>query len=118
MKVLVFLTATDDIILAIIKNYSYVPLINENIPSYCETPIVSVNSIVPGSGTYTSYNTTDSHAKMLTKFYITIIDSKLVLYKFERFGYVNLAGATNLTYNIGIIKSLENDQIDKLTINL
>nr|UWI00056.1 MAG: hypothetical protein [Bacteriophage sp.] len=108
------LTATDDIILAIIKNYSYVPLINENIPSYCETPTVSVNSIVPGPGTYT-LQTNLSGQKMLTKFYITIIDSKWVLYKFERIGYVAL-GNTRV-YNIGLIKSLNDDLIDKLTIN-
>nr|UVX84648.1 MAG: hypothetical protein [Bacteriophage sp.] len=108
------LTATDDIILAIIKNYSYVPLINENIPSYCETPTVSVNNIVPGPGTYI-LQTNRTGQKMLTKFYITIIDSKWVLYKFERIGYVAL-GDTRV-YNIGLIKSLNNDLIDKLTIN-
>lgn len=108
------LTATDDIILAIIKNYSYVPLINENIPSYCETPTVSVNSIVPGPGTYTLY-TNIANNKILVKYYITIIDSKLVLYKFERFFCMNLA--KSMTYDIGIIKSLDDDQIDKLTIN-
>lgn len=108
------LTVTDDIILAIIKNYSYVPLINENIPSYCETPTVSVNSIVPGPGTYTLY-TNVSNNKILYKYYITIIDSKLVLYKFERLSHMELAGS--MKYDIGIIKSLDNDQIDKLTIN-
>lgn len=108
------LTATDDIILAIIKNYSYVPLINENIPSYCETPTVSVNSIVPGPGTYTLY-TNVSNNKILYKYYITIIDSKLVLYKFERLSHMELVGS--MKYDIGIIKSLDNDQIDKLTIN-
>lgn len=107
------LTATDDIILAIIKNYSYVPLINENIPSYCETPTVSVNSIVPGPGTYTLY-TNVSNNKILYKYYITIIDSKLVLYKFERFSQMDLVGS--MKYDIGIIKSLDDDQIDKLTI--
>lgn len=107
------LTATDDIILAIIKNYSYVPLINENIPSYCETPTVSVNSIVPGPGTYTLYINV-SNNKILCKYYITIIDSKLVLYKFERFSQMNLA--SSMKYDIGIIKSLDDDQIDKLTI--
>lgn len=108
------LTVTDDIILAIIKNYSYVPLINENIPSYCETPTVSVNSIVPGPGTYTLY-TNVSNNKILYKYYITIIDSKLVLYKFERFSHIELVGS--MKYDIGIIKSLDNDRIDKLTIN-
>lgn len=108
------LTATDDIILAIIKNYSYVPLINENIPSYCETPTVSVNSIVPGPGTYTLYINV-SNNKILCKYYITIIDSKLVLYKFERLSQMQLVGS--MKYDIGIIKSLDNDQIDKLTIN-
>lgn len=108
------LTATDDIILAIIKNYSYVPLINENIPSYCETPTVSVNSIVPGPGTYTLY-TNVSNNKILYKYYITIIDSKLVLYKFERFSQMNLVGS--MKYDIGIIKSLDDDQINKLTID-
>lgn len=108
------LTATDDIILAIIKNYSYVPLINENIPSYCETPSVSVNSIVPGPGTYTLY-TNVSNNKILFKYYITIIDSKLVLYKFERFSQMDLVGS--MKYDIGIIKSLDDDQINKLTIN-
>lgn len=107
------LTATDDIILAIIKNYSYVPLINENIPSYCETPTVSVNSIVPGPGTYTLYSSASN--KLLIKYYITIIDSKLVLYKFERFSHFALTGS--MIYEIGIIKSLDDDQIDKLTIN-
>lgn len=109
------LTATDDIILAIIKNYSYVPLINENIPSYCETPSVSVNSIVPGPGTYTLYSSV-SNNKVLYKFYITRIDSKLVLYKFERFTRTGLVGS--MMYEIGIIKSLDDDQIDKLTIAL
>lgn len=108
------LTVTDDIILAIIKNYSYVPLINENIPSYCETPTVSVNSIVPDPGTYTLY-TNVSNNKILYKYYITIIDSKLVLYKFERLSHMELVGS--MKYDIGIIKSLDNDQIDKLTIN-
>lgn len=108
------LTATDDIILAIIKNYSYVPLINENIPSYCETPSVSVNSIVPGPGTYTLYSSV-SNNKVLYKFYITIIDSKLVLYKFERFSQLSLIGS--MIYEIGIIKSLDDDQINKLTID-
>jgi hypothetical protein len=108
------LTATDDIILAIIKNYSYVPLINENIPSYCETPTVSVNSIVPGPGTYTLYVNV-SNNKILCKYYITIIDSKLVLYKFERFSHIGLVGS--MRYDIGIIKSLDDNQIDKLTIN-
>lgn len=106
------LTATDDIILAIIKNYSYVPLINENIPSYCETPAVSGNSTVPGPGTYTLYSTAYTN-RLLVKFYITMINSKLVLYKFERFAYANLTG---LIYDTGIIKSLDDDQIDKLTI--
>lgn len=109
------LTATDDIILAIIKNYSYVPLINENIPSYCETPNVSVNSIVPGPGTYTVYSNV-SNSKVLYKFYITIIDSRLVLYKFERFTHTDLIGS--MRYEIGIIKSLDDDQINKLTIAL
>lgn len=109
------LTATDDIILAIIKNYSYVPLINENIPSYCETPSVSVNSIVPGPGTYTVYSSVSTN-KVLYKFYITRIDSKLVLYKFERFTRIGLANS--MKYEIGIIKSLNDDQIDKLTIAL
>lgn len=108
------LTATDDIILAIIKNYSYVPLINENIPSYCETPTVSVNNIVPGPGTYILYNTANNN-KLLLKYYITIIDSKWVLYKFERFTHFDLTGS--MKYEIGIIKSLDDDQIDKLTIN-
>ena len=109
------LTATDDIILAIIKNYSYVPLINENIPSYCETPNVSVNSIIPGPGTYTLYNNNNNN-KLLYKFYITKIDSKLVLYKFERFS--KLALVSSMIHEIGIIKSLDDDQIDKLTIAL
>lgn len=108
------LTATDDIILAIIKNYSYVPLINENIPSYCETPTVSVNSIVPGPGTYTLY-TSLADNRILCKYYITIIDSKLVLYKFERLSKVGVMNS--IVYDIGIIKSLNNDQINKLTIN-
>lgn len=108
------LTATDDVILAIIKNYSYVPLINENIPSYCETPTVSVNSIVPGPGTYTLY-TNVSNNKILYKYYITIIDSKLVLYKFERLSHMDLVDS--MKYDIGIIKSLDDDQINKLTIN-
>ena len=108
------LTATDDIILAIIKNYSYVPLINENIPSYCETPTVSVNSIVPGPGTYTLYNNVVNN-KVLCKYYITTINSKLVLYKFERFFHMSFA--TSMQYDIGIIKSLNDDQINKLTIN-
>lgn len=109
------LTATNDIILAIIKNYSYVPLINENIPSYCETPTVSVNSIVPGPGTYTVYINASSNNKVLYKYYITIIDSKLVLYKFERFTHMNLVGS--MMHEIGIIKSLDDDQINKLTID-
>lgn len=107
------LTATDDIILAIIKNYSYVPLINKNIPSYCETPTVSVNSMVPGPGTYTVYINVANN-KVLVKYYITIIDSKLVLYKFERLFQMNVG---RMNYDIGIIKSLDKDQIDKLTIN-
>lgn len=107
------LTATDDIILAIIKNYSYVSLINETIPSYCETPTVSVDNIVPGPGTYASYtNIVDN--KILVKYYITIIDAKWVLYKFERFSHMSLVGS--MKYEIGIIKSLDNDQISKLTI--
>ena len=113
------LTATNDIILAIIKNYSYVPLINENIPSYCETPNVSVNNIVPGPGTYTVYSATNKNNvlyKVLYKFYITRIDSKLVLYKFERFTQRDLVGS--MRYEIGIIKSFYDDQIDKLTIAL
>lgn len=109
------LTATDDVILAIIKNYSYVPLINENIPSYCETPNVSVNSIVPGPGTYTIY-THVSNNKLLYKFHITRIDSKLLLYKFERFFQIGLA--SSVLHEIGRIKSLDDDQIDKLTIAL
>lgn len=52
---------------------------------------------------------------MLIKFYITIIDSKLVLYKFERFTHLNLMDS--MMYEIGIIKSLDNDLIDRLTIN-
>lgn len=112
------LTATDDIILAIIKNYSYVSLINENIPSYCETPTVSVNNIVPGPGTYTLY-TNVANNKILRKYYITTIDSKidskLVLYKFEHFSQTNLA--SSIKYDIGIIKSLDDDQINKLTID-
>lgn len=108
------LTATNDIILAIIKNYSYVPLINENIPSYCETPTVSVNSIVPGPGTYTLY-TTVSNNKILSKYYITIIDSKLVLYKFERLSHIESVGS--MRYDTGIIRSLDNNRTDKLTIN-
>jgi hypothetical protein len=107
------LTATDDIILAIIKNYSYVPLINENIPSCCETS-VSANSIVPGPGTYTLYSNVSSN-RLLCKFYITIIDSKLVLYKFERLAHIGLA--SSIIYDIGIIKSLDDDQINKLTID-
>lgn len=110
------LTATDNIILAIIKNYSYIPLINENIPSYCETPTVSVNSIVPGPGTYTVYNNNNNN-KLLIKYYVTRIDStKLVLYKFERFTHFSLTGS--MIHEIGIIKSLDDDQIDKLTIAL
>lgn len=108
------LTATDDIILAIIKNYSYVPLINENIPSYCETPTVSVNSIVPGPGTYISY-TNAFNNKILCKYYITIINSKLVLYKFERFHQTSVEKSAK--YEIGIIKSLDDNQINKLTID-
>lgn len=108
------LTATDDIILAIIKNYSYAPLINENIPSYCETPTVSVNSIVPGPGTYTLYINVANN-KILSKYYITIINSKLVLYKFERL--YNIGLGNSMKYDIGIIKSLDDDQINKLTIN-
>lgn len=108
------LTATNDIILAIIKNYSYVPLINKNIPSYCEIPTVSVNSIVPGPGTYTLY-TNVANNKILCKYYITIIDSKLVLYKFERLFQMN--SVRSMKYDIGIIKSLDDDQIDKLTID-
>lgn len=108
------LTATDDIILAIIKNYSYAPLINENIPYYCETPTVSVNNIIPGPGTYTIYDII-SNNKILVKYYITIIDSKLILYKFERL-FQSLAGSI-ARYEIGIIKSLGDDQINKLTIN-
>ncbi len=100
-------------ILTIIKNYSYVPLINENIPSYCETPSVSVNSIVPGPGTYTVYSAFSN--KLLCKFYITIINSKLVLYKFERFSQLSVM--SSIVYEIGIIKSLDNDQINKLTID-
>lgn len=107
------LTATDDIILAIIKNYSYVPLINENIPSYCETPAVSVKDIISSPGTYTLC-TNKSNNKLLIKFYVTIIDSKLVLYKFERCAYTPLMNS--IIYDTGIIKSLDNDQIDKLTI--
>lgn len=107
------LTATDDIILAIIKNYAYAPLIN--IPSYCETPTVLVNSIVPGPGTYTLYTINPLDTKLLYKYYITIIDSKLVLYKFERFSQTKSAGS--IKYEIGIIKSLDDNQIDKLTIN-
>lgn len=109
------LTATDDIILAIIKNYSYVPLINEKIASYCETPNVSVNGIVPGPGTYTLYSSLTTN-KLLYKFHITKIDSKLVLYKFERFSNIGISSST--LHEIGIIKSLDNDQIDKLTIAL
>lgn len=109
------LTATDDIILAIIKNYSYVPLINENIPSYCETPSVSVNSIIPGPGTYTSYRNLVGN-KVLCKFYITKINSQLVLYKFERFS--KISATSSIVYEIGIIKSLDDNQIDKLTIAL
>lgn len=106
------LTAPDDIILAIIKNYSYAPLINTS--SYCETPSVSVNSIVPGPGTYTLYtNVVDN--RILFKFYITMIDSKLVLYKFERF--VKMALASSVEHEIGIIKSLDDNSINKLTIN-
>lgn len=107
------LTATDDVILAIIRNYSYVPLINENIPYYCETPTVSVNSIVPGPGTYTLYDTVYTNL-VLYKYYITIINSKLVLYKFERF--IKLAVQNTLTYEIGVIKSLDANQINKVTI--
>ena len=109
------LTATDDIILAIIKNYSYVPLISESIPSYCEIPNISVNSIVPGPGTYTLYNN-ENNNKLLYKFYITRIGSSLVLYKFERFSHIDLVGS--MRYEIGIIKSLDDNQIDKLTIAL
>lgn len=106
------LTATDDIILAIIKNYSYVPLIN--IPSYCETPTVSVSNKVPGPGTYTLYTNLVNN-KILIKYYIATINSKLVLYKFERLAQMNLGNS--VIYDIGIIKSLKNDQINKLTIN-
>lgn len=105
------LTATDDVILAIIKNYSYVSLINETVPSYCETPTVSVDNIVPGSGTYTLYTNILSN-KILVKYYITIINAKWVLYKFERFSQIHKA----FGYDIGIIKSLDDDQISKLTI--
>lgn len=87
-------------------------------PSYCETPIVSINSIVPGPGTYTIYSSASgvSHKnKALIKYYITIIDSKLVLYKFEHFS--NLGAVGSKIYEIGIIKSLDDDLIDKLTIN-
>jgi hypothetical protein len=87
---------------------------NENIPSYCETP-VSGSSIVPGSGTYILYNKASNNNKLLIKYYITIIDSKLVLYKFERFSQFDSAGTK--IYEIGIIKSLNDDQINKLTIN-
>ena len=82
-----------------------------DIPSYCETP-VSANSIIPGPGTYTlSIRLT---YKMFIKFYITIFDSRWVLYKFERVARMN---STALTYEIGIIKSLNDDVIDRLTIN-
>lgn len=54
---------------------------------------------------------------MLYKYYITRIDStKLVLYKFERFSH--FASMGSMIYEIGIIKSLDDDQIDKLTIAL
>lgn len=82
-------------------------------PSYCETPTVSVN-IVPGPGTYILYSSA-SNNKLVIKYYITIIDSKLVLYKFERFSHFGAMGS--MIYEIGIIKSLDDDQIDKLTIN-
>lgn len=108
------LTATDDVILAIIKNYSYVPLISENIQSYCETPTVSVDNIVPGPGTYSLYDTF-ADSRMLIKFYITIIDSKLVPYKFERFSQITMTSP--MKYETGTIKSLDNAQINKLTIN-
>ena len=87
---------------------------NENIPSYCETP-VSVNSIVSGTGIYTLYSSGANNNKLLIKFYITIIDSKLVLYKIERF--TQFALAASMIHEIGIIKSLGDDQIDKLTID-
>lgn len=109
------LTATDDIILAIIKNYSYVPLINENSSSYCETPAVSVNNTIPGPGTYTSYTNLVSN-KILAKYYITKINLTLVLYKFERIYQVSAANRIS-GYDIGIIKSLNNDTINRLTIN-
>lgn len=99
------LTATDDIILAIIKNYSYVPLINET---------VSIDSIVPGPGTYTVYTNVFDN-KILSKYYIAMIDSKLVLYKFERLFQMHATGS--MKYDIGIIKSLEDNQINKLTID-
>lgn len=41
----------------------------------------------------------------------------MVLYKFERFIHMNLAGSIKYWNEIGIIKSLDDDQIDKLTIN-
>ena len=84
----------------------------ENIPSYCETP-VSGSSIVPGPGTYTLYNDVNN-IKQLVRYYITIIDSRLVLYKFERFTYFPVTNS--MIYDIGTIKSLDNDQINKLTI--
>lgn len=39
----------------------------------------------------------------------------MVLYKFERFSQMNLVGS--MKYDIGIIKSLDDDQINKLTID-
>lgn len=88
-------------------------LIDYIAPTYCETPTVS-DSIVPGPGTYTLYNNNNNN-KLLIKYYITIIDSKLVLYKFERFSHFDLTGS--MIYEIGIIKSLDDDLINKLTIN-
>ena len=89
-----------------------------DIPSYCETPF-SDNNIIPGPGTYTVYynllSSTTLPKKILIKYYITIIDSKLVLYKFEHFTYYSSTGSTKR--EIGIIKSLDDNQVDKLTIN-
>jgi hypothetical protein len=89
-------------------------LIDYIAPAYCETPTVSFNNIIPGPGTYILYNTANNN-KLVIKYYIAIIDSKLVLYKFERFSHIYLVGA--MKYEIGIIKSLDDNRIDKLTID-
>ena len=89
-------------------------LIDYIVPSHCETPIFSFYNIVPGPGTYILYNSANQN-KVLIKCYTAIIDSKLILYKFERFSHSDLTNS--IIYEIGIIKSLDDDQINKLTIN-